>query len=262
MKLKFGIFLCVFLGLSAHLSEAKTKKKSLQPLSTSKLDPAAQESVKAAMAQALEEQPGYVATLGELDAEMQVALALYQTSSVTVAKNHLSHSDAVVYRRLLHRVLARRATGFSTELNAFTKAIETGEKYKFVKAKYTALQKAIADSRGKGDLLKALPMVTAVSLLMHKSADYFNSGVANGEVIEPSQYQDAWGFMKASKSIMADISKGERTKYSAELKEVDAALADLNSNWPSLTAGETNSDGPQILSEAVAKLDAVLLKLN
>jgi hypothetical protein len=206
----------------------------------------------------VEEQPGYIAELGVFDAEMQCALALYQISRVSDAKIHLSHADVIIYRRLLNRVLARRAVGFPGELTAFTKAIDSGESYKSLKTKYEKLHLAIVASRGKGDLIGTVPMLTAANLLMQKSAEYFNSGVANGQIVDAGQFQDAWGYMKAAKSILADIPKKERSKSSADFVLLDQSLAALGELWPNLNAAETSLDGPLVLSEAAAKLEEQL----
>lgn len=267
MIIKFKFFVCVMFAITLLVSPADAarrkhrKSKVLAPVEQ-KIDLVAAAAEKEAAAQVVLEQPGYIAALGELDAEAQVALALYQTSHVANARTHLSHGDGVVYRRLLNRVLARRAVGFSTELNAFTKAIVAGEKFKSVQQKYLTLKSAIIASRGKGELTAVGPMVAAVGILIHKSSDYFTSGVANGKIVEPSQYQDAWGFMKTAKNVMTDISQKDRAKHAAALKDVDAALVDLNALWPSLTGTETNSEGPQFLNDAAAKIDAVMATLN
>jgi hypothetical protein len=251
---KFFLILALLIGTSS-VCEAKTKKalpvKSEEQIQT-------EAALAEVQAKFIEEQPGYIAELGVFDAEMQNALALYQTSHSEAGKVHLSHADVIIYKRLLNRVLARRAVGFSGELSAFIKGINGGESFKSLKLKHDKLRLAISASRGKGDLISVVPMLTAVNLLMHKSADYFNSGVANGAVVDAGQYQDSWGFMKAAKTILADISKKERANYSGAFAEIDDALADLNKLWPSLTANETNSDGPQILSDAAAKIEEKL----
>ena len=261
---RLGVFTVILLVAMTQLTVGKTAKKKRvipQPrVSTEKLvDPAA---AKAALAQVLLEQPGYVATLGELDAEAHVALALYQTRHAAIARSHLSHGDAIIHRRLLNRVLARRAQGFSAELKAFTKAIERGESFKSVQKNYVALEAAIAASRGKGDLVKAVSMVTATGLLIGRSADYYSSGVGNGKIIDQSQYQDAWGFMKAAKNIMADISKSEKAKHAEEMVQLDSALANLNALWPNLTDGDANRDGGQILSDAAVRVNEILTRLQ
>jgi hypothetical protein len=251
---KFFLMLALSIGLG-DIAQAKTKKalpvKSEEQIQT-------EAALAEVQAKFIEEQPGYIAELGVFDAEIQNALALYQSSHLEAAKVHLSHADVIIYKRLLHRVLARRAVGFSGELSAFVKGMNAGESYKSLKLKDDKLRLAISASRGKGDLISVVPMLTAVNLLMHKSADYFNSGVAEGAVVDAGQYQDSWGFMKAAKAILADISKKDRANYSGAFAEIDDALADLNKLWPSLTANETKSEGPQMLSAAAAKVEEKL----
>jgi hypothetical protein len=209
-----------------------------------------------------EEQPGYIAELGVFEGEMQAAFGLYQLGRVKEAKVHLSHADVIIYRRLLNRVLARRAVGFSGELAAFTKAINDGKSVQSVQQKHFKLIAAIAASRGQEDLIAANPMVTAASVLMRKSADYFTSGVANGYVVEPTQFQDAWGFMKACKSILADVPKSERKKNATVFLEMDATLKNLSTLWSKLNSEDINNDGSQILSDAATKIEAQLSLIN
>jgi hypothetical protein len=256
--------LTILVGLVLFFSFADpvySKQKKVTPVKSEE-QMKAEAALAEVQAKFVEEQPGYIAELGVFEAEMQTALALYQTSHVSAAKAHLSHADVIIYRRLLNRVLARRAVGFSGELTAFSKGITAGESGKSLKLKHEKLKLAISTSRGKGDLVAAIPMVTAVNLLMHKSAEYFNSGVANGKIVDAGQYQDAWGFMKAAKSVMADISKKERAKLPEVFTVIDQALADLNNLWPSLTADETNIDGPQILSDAATKVEEQLALIS
>jgi hypothetical protein len=250
-----GLFL---LGLNAHSSFAKHKPKPvLAPVTV--VDKAAAE---AARAQVIAEQPGFIAELAQVDAEVQVAVALYQTGHVDMAQVHMRHTDAIIYRRLQSRLAARRAGSFSTEFNDVSNAMTAREPYKSVLAKYKKLRAAMTISRGGGDLTTAHPMVTAVFILMQKSNDFYSSGVANGQVVDLRHYQDGWGLMKAAKNIMEDISRKDRKTFAQPLQLIDDALINLNELWPSLTGADTKGQDGQALGEAVAKVEVAALAIQ
>jgi hypothetical protein len=236
--------------------QAKQKKASLAAPTETEI------ALAEVQAKFKEEQPGYIAELGVLDAEMQIALALYQTSHVTEARAHLSHADVVIYRRLLNRVLARRAVGFSGELTLFSKAISVGESYKSVKPKHERLKLAIAASRGKGSLVNAAPMAAAIGILLRKSEEYYNSGVANGQVVNAAQYQDSWGYMKAAQNLATGFAKSDRKKFKVQLDNIDNAISSLKNLWPNLTNGDADFGGTQALGSAAANVESIVTQLQ
>jgi hypothetical protein len=213
-------------------------------------------------AQVFREQPGFMAELAQVDAEVQVAVALYQTGNRDLAQVHLRHTDAIIYRKLLSRMAARRASSFATEFNALTKAMTAKESYKSVLAKYNKFNVAIAASRGAGELVSARYLVPATRIILQKSAEFYSSGVMNGNVVDARQYQTAWGLMKAAKNIMAGISKKERKTYAKSLQDIDAAMANLNSLWPNLTGSDTQGGDPQMLRDATAKIELAALDIK
>jgi hypothetical protein len=262
LRLYVGIAL-VALSFVTSAEEANARRRHAKApapvVQTPLVDKAAQE---AARAQIISEQPGFIAELAQVDAELQVAVALYQTGHVDLANVHVHHTDAIIYRKLQSRMAARRASSFATEFNALTKAIAAKESFKSVQGKYSKLRTAMIISRGPGDLVAAHPMVTAALIMLQKSNEFYSSGVVNGKVEDARHYQDAWGLMKAAKNIMMDISRKDRKLHEAPLKDIDDAMAGLNALWPSLTGTDTNGQDAQMLSDAMSKVEQAGLAIQ
>jgi hypothetical protein len=255
VRVCLGVVLLLLMGDGA---QAKRKPKPVAaPVVI--VDKAAQE---AARAQVIAEQPGFIAELAQVDAEVQVAVALYQTGHIDLAQVHMRHTDAIIYRRLQSRMAARRASSFATEFNAISKAFAAKESFKSIQAKYKKLRVAMTISRGAGDLISAHPMATGVLILIQKSNDYYSSGVANGQVVDAHHYQDGWGLLKAAKNIMEDVSRKDRKIFAAPLQQIDDALRNLNDLWPNLTGEDTKGQDGQVLIDAVAKVEQAVTAIQ
>jgi hypothetical protein len=193
---------------------------------------------------------------------MHACIALYKSAQADAAIVHLKHQADELYVSLKPRLDVRKAKGFAAELAALSAAVQSNATPAEADALFDKMKAAIALSRGEGEAVSAHVMASAVLILLRSAAVEYAEGVVEGKVADTKEYQDAWGFVQAAKSIMADISKLERDEHPEPLAEIDAELAKLDGLWPDLAGTQSISVDPRLLAVAVAKVELAGLAIK
>jgi hypothetical protein len=211
---------------------------------------------------AADDQPDFIAALGLVEGHMRAGIALYKAAQADAAMVHLKHPADELYVALTPKLEARKARGFAAELEAVSAAVSAKATPAEVDALFEKMKTAIATSRGEGEAVSAHVMASAVLILLRNAAAEYAVGVVDGKVKDAKEYQDAWGFVQAAKSIMADISKLEREEHPEPLAEIDAELAKLDGLWPDLAGAKLIDADPRLLAVAGAKVELAGLAIK
>jgi hypothetical protein len=209
-----------------------------------------------------DDQPDFIAALGLVEGHVRAGIALYKSAQVDAALVHLKHPADELYASLKPMLEARKTEGFAAELEAVSAAISAKASPAKVDALFEKMKAAIAKSRGEGEAVSAHVMASAVLILLRIAAAEYAIGVVDGKVKDAKEYQDAWGFVQAAKSIMADISKLEREEHPEPLAEIDAELAKLDGPWPDLAGAKPIGADPHLLAVAAAKVELAGLAIK
>lgn len=202
-----------------------------------------------------DDQPEFIADLALVEGHMRVGLALYKQGKGDAAMVHMKHPADELYTSMKPMLEQRKAKGFADELEALSMAIHMKAPASEVDALFENMKAAIVTSRGAGEAVSAHAMTSAVLILLRSAVADYATGVQNGAVTVPKEYQDAWGFVQAAKAIMADINAQERGEHPEPLAEIDAALAGLDGLWPDLAGAQKVTADAHLLSVAAAKVE-------
>ena len=196
----------------------------------------------------------YLYRLGMVRGHLAAFIELYRAGAVEMAATHAKHPESEIYKDLAPAFATRGEPGFADTLNALATAAANGGEVETLYAQTVAAIRASApQSNEKTTLL-------AVSHLVATAAEEFDIGVnEDGVVVEPHEYQDAFGFLSAAREIVSeietrDINAGEAVAIAHE--QIDLALASFDGLVVSETEGVSST-----LFGAAARIEIAALGL-
>ncbi len=182
-----------------------------------------------------------------MSGHVAAGLALYRAGAPEQAAPHLLHpvSEAYVDERE-----GLDALGFDSEpFEEVSRALEEGRPASEVEPMLAEAERNMAQVRAQagGD------PVEVIAYLMDMVATEYTVGVTDGEITDPGEYQDAYGFAV----VALDMARGIGTEASTETV---SALEALVAMWP----GEAplKDQTPPAVSEVVAQASEVTLGLS
>jgi len=165
-----------------------------------------------------------------------------------MAITHVKHPESELYGTLAPAISARGKQGFAEELSALAGAAETGGDVT------NAFGDAVEALNAHAPAAGAATQLMAISAIVRTAADEFDIGVEDdGAVSNAHEYQDAYGFLVASREIISGITTSDVNE--AETIEVAQEQIGLALDaFESLTAEETEGQ-PSTLYGAAARIE-------
>ncbi|PQA85356.1 hypothetical protein [Hyphococcus luteus] len=181
----------------------------------------------------------YMHVLGLVRGHLIAFTELYRGGVTDMAMTHVKHPKSELYASLLPAFEARGLDGFAEELSALAAAAEAGGD---VEGPYREVVAAITANTPKASVAKQL---LAVSEIVRTAADEFDIGVEDdGTVVNAHEYQDAYGFLIASREILSGIDTqdvNESDAIALAHEQIELALAPYNSLTDASTEGKASA---------------------
>ncbi len=190
----------------------------------------------------------YLKLLGLVRGHLIAFYELYQSGSKDMARMHVKHPESELYSDIAPAFDARGKSGFADELTALATAATAGGD---VEAEYSAAVEAL-DAHAPA--AKPAVVLLSVSEIIRVAGDEFDIGVEeDGAISNAHEYQDAYGFLVASRDMIAGIDTNDVNASDAinlAHEQIELALA----SFDGLTA-ETSEGRPSTLYGAAARIE-------
>jgi len=194
----------------------------------------------------------YLTQLGQMRGHLDVGYKLYRAGHIDHAKTHMKHPESELYAGLIPAFAHRGAPDFSTQLSAMAEAVESEQSNITVNAAYTQLLEAISRTEQYvgGASKNAAGTLDLVVELLKIAAKEYGIAVVDGKMMNPHEYQDAFGFTQVAKSLIHGMDA--KQPGTAELKtRAETALSTLDPLWPGLIPPDKlTTNAQQLLSAA------------
>ncbi len=181
----------------------------------------------------------YMHLLGLVRGHLIAFVELYQADARDMAMMHVKHPESELYASLRPAFDARGLGGFAEELNTLAAAAEAGED---VEEPYSQTVEAIRANTPDASVAEQL---LAVSQIVRTAADEFDIGVEDdGTITNAHEYQDAYGFMIASREILSGIDTSDVNESDAVAlahEQLELALSSYNSLTDETTEGKAST---------------------
>ena len=101
----------------------------------------------------------------------------------------------------------------------------------------------------------AEPAVTlrVARALVATAAEEYSAAVENGQVHDPHEYQDAYGFVEVARRLIGTLDTGSDAAVAQAVERARKALAGLDGAWPRLDGGAAVD--PSLLHGAAARIE-------
>lgn len=202
---------------------------------------------------------GFLVALGLVEGHMTVGVELAKLGAAEHSLTHMKHPQDEIYADLEPAINARNASGFAEELAAVADLVHSGADSAEIATAFAALQGAI-DKTGSPETAQDRAM-TIVKLVRIASEEYA-VGRDGDKVTDPHEYQDAWGFVQASKRLLAKAPQAEKDAHQAAYAEIQTHLDALDPAWPDLTGASPVDFDPTLLAAAAARIELVALGIR
>ncbi|MFC2953171.1 hypothetical protein ACFOOP_14640 [Marinicaulis aureus] len=190
----------------------------------------------------------YLKLLGLVRGHLIAFYELYQSGSQDMARMHVKHPESELYMDIAPAFGPRGQTGFADELTALVSAAAAGGE---VDSEYSDAVEALnAHMPAAGPAV----MLLAVSEIIRVAADEFDIGVEDdGAISNAHEYQDAYGFLVASRDMVAGIETTDvnaTDAISLAHEQIELALASFDGLTADMTEGR-----PSTLYGAAARIE-------
>ncbi len=186
----------------------------------------------------------YLRLLGLVRGHLIAFLELYNSGATEMAMTHVKHPESELYTSLAPAVEARGKPGFAAELSALAAAAEAGGD---VSDAFSDVISALSLHAGDAGVAAQL---LGVSEIVRTAADEFDIGVEeDGTISNVHEYQDAFGFLVASREILSGLATSDVN----EAEAIDIAQEQISFSldaFHSLTASESEGKASTIYGAA------------
>lgn len=177
----------------------------------------------------------YLGQLGLVRGHLFVGLELFRRGDLEGARSHMKHPSDELYAGLVPAFAARGLPGFASELEHLATLVERERDQADIEVAYTALVIAIAAHeagiRTAPGWTPALDLQVA-AFLVRTAGDEYDEGVTDGRVVEPHEYQDAYGFVQIARALVDGLDAEPRAQQA--VAQARGALDSLEGAWPDL----------------------------
>ena len=196
----------------------------------------------------------YLAQLNFVRGHLFAFNELFRAGEYDAAQTHAKHPESELYQGLEPAFSARGKSGFAAELQALTStAAARGD----VETAYATTLDAIRANAPETTIAKLLMAVSEVTI---EAADEFDLGVgAEGVIVNAHEYQDAFGFLAASRELLSetftsDINESEAISVAHE--QLDLALSQFDGLVVTSTQGDalTIRDAGERIAKVASRL--------
>lgn len=143
---------------------------------------------------------------------------LVARGEVEMGAGHAGHPRAEIYENNEAEFAARGQTGIADALDAYLARLQESPPQVVLDAARAAVDEQLSAAAAQGSLSDH---AEALSELMSEMAAEYALGVQDGVIVQPHEFQDAWGFLRAG----AAQFEARRADYEAADPEAAAAVA-------------------------------------
>lgn len=203
---------------------------------------------------------GYLPMLLLIEGHLQVGVALYREGRGDLAITHMKHPKDEIYSDLEAKLTEFGAAGFADELESLAAAVETGKPVADVETAFGAVLAKVSDAKAKGDTAPR-SVFDAIITTVRIAADEYGIGIVDGKVANLHEYQDAWGFIQASKDSATRLAGSPDPEVKVAAEKALVALAEAETAFNGLTPDAVEGNA-FILQSAAAKIELGAAKIK
>jgi hypothetical protein len=202
----------------------------------------------------------YLTQLGLIRGHLNVGVELYRVDDWKAAATHMKHPDDELYAALKPALAKRGAPGFDKELHLLAERVEKNAAPAEVDAAYNSLLAAIAKAEAAVAKPTAQQIGEVINNLIRTAANEYRAAVADGQVVEPHEYQDALGFVRTAEDWLKKLEAARANP--SVITEIRKQIALIKPAWTGVVPPKTASMDPSQIYGVAARIEIATLALK
>lgn len=178
---------------------------------------------------------------------------LYKAGAKEAAETHMKHPSDELYGKLASGFKEYNAPRFDPSLKKMAAAVEQGKSPEEVDQAFQTVRADIERTRNKVQPSLKARLLTA-SQVMREAGAEFAEGVKDGKVVNPHEYQDAYGFVQASLRLI-DGAKPANAAQKTAVEQARQAIGKLDGTWSTLTGDEAVKTASSEIHAAASQIE-------
>ncbi len=199
-----------------------------------------------------------LAQIGLIEGHLMASMTLLTEGHMDMAKTHVKHPGDDIYKSLEPEFKARDIAGFAEELEALAGAVGNEPS---VTKQMDPLAQRIEDVRKTINANDADKLKAIVKMLQTAAKEYA-VGVKDGKVVDPHEYQDAWGFIKVARGYAGVLAKDKEQDVAQAASQIVAEIDSLDSVFPSVKPEGVDMADPSLVYGAAARIEIAALRVK
>jgi hypothetical protein len=199
-----------------------------------------------------------LAQIGLIEGHLMASVTLLAEGHMDMAKTHVKHPGDEIYKTLEPEFKARNVAGFAQELQALAGAVG---KEASVTKQLDPLNQRIEDVRKAINASDADKLKAIVKMLQTAAKEYA-VGVKDGKIVDPHEYQDAWGFVRIARGYAAMLAKDKEQDVAQAASVIVAEIDNLATVFPSVMPEGVDMADPSVVYGAAARIEIAALKVK
>ncbi len=206
------------------------------------------------------EEIAFITQLGLMEGHVLVGMKLYSINEKDMALTHVDHPVNEIYEAILPTLDKMGIPGFKVEIVAIGSAIQSGASPSEVDAIKASLLKIIHRLRAQHS--NPAKIASSVNALIQIAAAEYDSGVADGHVVEDYEYQDAYGFMAVARQLILELPTNVRATNAKHVAVIEEEFRVIQVFWPDIVGRMPISASTTTLLQAAAKIEAAATNIK
>ena len=188
--------------------------------------------------------------IGFMQGHAYAGLKLYEMGETELGVEHIGHPIEEKYDAVAEPVEKMGFDGLKAQLNAMSKAAESGKPVEEVAALYDETAQTLEEIRAKTDG-GAVTELKALALLTRIAADEYGAAFTDGKLTDEKEYQDSWGFLQIVKQEAGELAESDNGKVASAAREILQFAENAEAVYSDVTgAGISKPDASRIYGAA------------
>ncbi|NWF60896.1 MAG: helix-hairpin-helix domain-containing protein [Fischerella sp.] len=206
----------------------------------------------------------YMTKLGLMKGHLIVAQELLDQNQPKQAEPHIGHPVEEIYVDVEDQLNDRKVKEFKTTLVSLQDLVKSKPKDAKVKTDFTTSMQAVDGA------IAALPenqrtqpafMLQVINGLLDAANSEYGAAVTDGKISAAIEYQDSRGFVQYSNDLYKGISSQVAKENPEADKTIQASMAQLTKNWPTVIPPAKPVNSPEEVTKLVKTIESESQKI-
>jgi hypothetical protein len=204
----------------------------------------------------------FLSGLMQIDGHLATAFALIDAGQAEQGFAHLAHPMAEVYEALEHELDDLGQPQFEDLLEGLVDAAIDGAGPEALLALQGDISARIEAAWQAAAANEPADGFAALRHLILKAGDEWSEGVAEGQIRELTEYQDAWGFLQAARARATLLATSPDSAVKSAAEATLVALDDLGQALPEVLPTGTIGGDAALFAAAAARIELAAYKVK